>query len=691
MDTYNVDQTKDNEVESWKGGGTVQEEQVKRRRRRRTPEPVASPESVTSSEPVIPPAPAESPKTVIPPPVESKKRVIPPTPVTPSEPVRIVVGNDEHKPDWMVTAEKINGAASRRVGMPEQKADPEAKAVPESQMPGPEPEVETGKWQSIPEMPVQQAGGEMPEGRKAEEKSAGESLQKKLKKKLSGGHKTVRTKAGGKKSFHKLSGRRKNAGGQLDLNRIGKLAIVAVVVVGVILGGVLGVRKLLELKDIRDTLDRGQDIFYENIYMNDIPLQGMTLDQADQMVNAQVDSLLSKFKITLRTVDGRTWDITKDDLQMKYNVEDQLDQMWSIGHIGNASTRYEQIKALQENEVRRYSTMTYDLSKVNQILSQIKDEVDQPAINATRVDDETKWPPYSYTDDAPGQTLDITGLNERIVSMVDRLESGVVELTPVKVEAKVTREALEGSIVKLSTYETAIGATSHEGRFKNIEIGTKKFNHLIVHAGETVSFNKVTGKRSEQNGFVEAPEIAYGEYVLGIGGGICQVSSTLYNAVVNAGLEIVRRTQHSLASNYVPMGQDATVSDDRLDFIFRNSTNADIFIETDYYKKKNYWYTSFTIYGRPDPNGYSYKLESQVREEIPLPEPTYRPDRNAQYVVYDNQTQQISKGEKGYIVDVYLVTMDSNGLQISRELKYTDTYKAIAPVYWIGVTPRTTD
>ena len=79
------------------------------------------------------------------------------------------------------------------------------------------------------------------------------AYQKKLKKKLSGGHKTVRTKAGGKKSFHKLSGRRKNAGGQLDLNRIGKLAIVAVVVVGVILGGVLGVRKLLELKDIRNS------------------------------------------------------------------------------------------------------------------------------------------------------------------------------------------------------------------------------------------------------------------------------------------------------------------------------------------------------------------------------------------------------------------------------------------------------
>ena len=617
--------------------------------------------------------------------VKRRRRRRPETPAVQPEPVRIVVGNDEQKPDWIVTAEKINGAASRRAGVPERKEEPEVKQIPEA--PAAEPEADNREVRpAAAEMPVRVAATEI-----QEEETAAEPVRNKGQKKLPVRHKTARTKAGGKKIFHKPAGKRRKTGAAPDLGRIGKLAALAVIVFGVVLGGVLGVRKILELKDIRETLDRGRDVFYENIYMNDIPLQGMTLDQADQMVNAQVDSLLSKFRITLRTVDGRTWDITKDDLQMKYTVADQLDQLWSIGHIGNAAACYEQIKGLQENEVRQYSSMTYDLSKVNQILSQIKAEIDRPAVNATRVDDPTKWPPYSYTDDEPGQTLDITGLNERIVGMVDRLESGVVELTPVRVEAKVTRKALEGSIVKLSTYETAIGATSHEGRFKNIEIGTQKFNHLIVHAGEQVSFNKVTGKRNEQNGFVEAPEIAYGEYVMGIGGGICQVSSTLYNAVVNAGLDVIRRTQHALASNYVPMGQDATVSDDRLDFIFRNSTNADIFIETNYYKKKNYWYTSFTIYGRPNPDGYSYKLESQVREEIPLPEPTYRPDRTAQYVVYDNQTQQISKGEKGYIVDVYRVTMDSNGLQISRDLWYTDTYKAVAPVYWIGVTPRTSD
>ena len=221
------------------------------------------------------------------------------------------------------------------------------------------------------------------------------------------------------------------------------------------------------------------------------------------------------------------------------------------------------------------------MSQVNQILSQIKAEVDRPAVSATRVDDDTKWPPFSYTDDEAGQTLDITGLNERICAMVDTLESGVVDLTPVPVEATVTRAQLEAQIVKLSSYETTVGKTGDyvESRTENIRIGTERFNHLIIRAGESVSFNKVALKRTEANGYQPALEIAYGSYVQGIGGGICQVSSTLYNAVVNAGLTVNKRTPHAIPSSYVEKGKDATVSDDRYDFVFTNNTGANIYID----------------------------------------------------------------------------------------------------------------
>lgn len=156
-------------------------------------------------------------------------------------------------------------------------------------------------------------------------------------------------------------------------------------------------------------------------------------------------------------------------------------------------------------------------------------------------------------------------------------------------------------------------------------LALEKFNHLIIKAGESVSFNKVAGKRTVANGYQQALEIAYGNYVLGTGGGICQVSSTLYNAVVNAGLTVNKRTPHAIPSSYVEKGLDATVSDDRYDFVFTNNTNSDIYIETEFVKVKGYYHSRFTIYGRPDPNGYTYKLVSQVVETIPcLSRPTKR-------------------------------------------------------------------
>ena len=583
-------------------------------------------------------------------------RSAPKTQQIPKEMHRIVV-EDGDMPDWMVSANRVSGAAERR-------SVPAAKNTQPEEIRKKQPAAKYTAKRSAP------AKAEKPQ----------ETIRTAAPKKA----KPVKTsvKSAPRKMSKKAIARR-NA--KIRKSILG--GIVAVALLALIVAGGMGLGRLV---DIKKTLDQGKDVFYHNIFVNDIPLEGKTLEEARTAVTQQVSNLVSSWKITLRTQDGRSWDITGRDVKMQYDVADQLDQLWAIGHMGSSAMRYDQVKALSEEPVMRHTTLSYDLSGVNQILTQIKQEVDVPPVSAARVKDESQWPPFSYTDDVPGRELDITGLNEQICAMVDRLESGVVDLTPTPVEAPVTRKYLESQIVQLSTYETAIGATSDPGRFINIENGTKKFNKLIIKSGEQVSFNKVAGKRTYSNGYADAPELAYGDYVTGVGGGICQVSSTLYNAVVNAGLEIKTRFQHSLASNYVPLGLDATVQDDRLDFVFKNTTNADIYISTEYYKKKGYWHTKFTIHGRPDPNGYTYKLESEVVEEIPVPEPTYIPDKNAEYVVYNDEMKQTSKGHEGHIVDVYLVTMDSKGLVISREKKYTDTYKPLTPKVYVGVTPRET-
>lgn len=607
-----------------------------------------------------------------------------------AQPMRIIVGEENDEPDWMVSAGNITGAASRRTrqkgeetGSSRARTVTEAKAHKESQA--------VLKLKKKPAESDSSSRDSMREGEMQGTAKKTQSTRTAVKRTPSAKRTTTvkrtpkRTPAKRKKLTKKERERRKKVFKRTALLSLG--AVLAVVILAV---GIIGGSRLL---DIKKTLDVGNGVFYPNIFVNNIPLAGRTLDEAATIVTQQVTAQIASFKITLRTQDGRSWDITGSDLQMQYDVADQLDQLWAIGHTGSSAERYKQVKALEEEPAIRYTTLSYDLSRVNQILTQIKAEIDTPAVSATRIDDSTQWPPFSYTDDVPGQTLDITGLNEKICGMVDRLESGVVDLSPTPVEATVTREMLEGQIVKLSSFNTTISKAGNyaESKKENIRIGTEKFNHLIIKSGESVSFNKVTGKRTAANGYQVALEIAYGEYREGYGGGICQVSSTLYNAVVNAGLEVTKRTPHAIPSAYVDKGLDATVSDDRYDFVFKNTTGADIYLEAGLYKdNNNYWHTYFTIYGRPDPNGYTYKLESQVKETIPLPDPEYRQDTDGQYVIYDDETYQSSEGREGYVVDVYLVTLDANGLEVSRELTYTDTYKASAPVIYVGVTPRET-
>ena len=595
-----------------------------------------------------------------------RRRRRPPVAPAPQEPMRIIVGNEQDTPDWMVS--DTSGAASRRT---KKKAEPSPRA--EAARPS------TRGTQESQDILM------MKRGSSAERTASERRTDEEPKKVKAPARKTPAKKPAKKRPMSKKA--RERRARKIRRTVIGSLcAVIAVVLL------VVGVQAGSRLVNIKQTLDRGDGVFYPNIFVNDIPLEGKTLDEAAAVVTQQVQSLISSFRITLRTEDGRSWDITGDSLNMKYDIADQLDQLWAIGHTGSSSTRYEQVKALEAEPAMRYTTLTYDLSQVNQILNQIKAEVDQPAVSATRVQDDSKWPPFSYTDDIPGQTLDITGLNERICTMVDTLVSGDVVLSPTPVQATITRAQLEAQIVKLSSYETTVGKSGEyaEARAENVRLGTEKFNHLVIRAGESVSFNKVAGKRTVANGYQQALEIAYGNYVLGTGGGICQVSSTLYNAVVNAGLTVNKRTPHAIPSSYVEKGLDATVSDDRYDFVFTNNTNSDIYIETEFVKVKGYYHSRFTIYGRPDPNGYTYKLVSQVVETIPLPEPTYEKDTTGEHVFYDDETAVKSSGREGYIVDVYLVTMDSKGLEISREKKYTDTYKASAPVYWIGVNPHET-
>lgn len=137
--------------------------------------------------------------------------------------------------------------------------------------------------------------------------------------------------------------------------------------------------------------------------------------------------------------------------------------------------------------------------------------------------------------------------------------------------------------VVVASYTTYFNSADM-GRNKNIELSAKAINNVIVGSGDHFSFNTVVGPRDEANGYQPAPEIINKKVVMGIGGGICQTSSTLFNAVDQIPIKYVERHHHSLDVGYVPKGRDATVSYGSLDFRFQNTNDVPLLIKTSYGK-----------------------------------------------------------------------------------------------------------
>lgn len=154
----------------------------------------------------------------------------------------------------------------------------------------------------------------------------------------------------------------------------------------------------------------------------------------------------------------------------------------------------------------------------------------------------------------------------------------VLDVPLIQTHPKVDSEFLSTIRSKQIGEYTTFFKTANKERSHNIELATKAINNTIVYPGETFSFNRVVGKRTKDKGYMPAPVIVRGELTEGIGGGICQVSSTLYNAVDKAGVHIVERYSHSKSVPYVPPGRDATVSWYGPDFTFTNKYNQAILI-----------------------------------------------------------------------------------------------------------------
>lgn len=228
-------------------------------------------------------------------------------------------------------------------------------------------------------------------------------------------------------------------------------------------------------------------------------------------------------------------------------------------------------------------------------------------------------------------------------------------------------------------------SNSISDRKHNIRQATKEIDGIILEKNEEFSFNKVVGKRTADNGYKVAKIIYNGSFIDGVGGGVCQVSSTLYNAVLMAGLRVEKSNKHSERIGYVKAGFDAMVNYGSSDLVFVNNTNNKIFISAKVKSDRLY----ISIFGE-ELNGYEYKLRSEEVDVIPCIEEEIKVDEKGEYldkVVYSDESFYLKKATNGCTIKSYR-DIYCNGEKIKSELLRTDKYLPQHAVKIIGAKKR---
>ena len=224
------------------------------------------------------------------------------------------------------------------------------------------------------------------------------------------------------------------------------------------------------------------------------------------------------------------------------------------------------VRAVMENN-EKIEVMVETVSPVTISAQMLYDDYARPATNAQY---SISGKHIVYTQSETGVDFDIAVAEKIIAENIANPDEYFIPITIT--QPNVTAEMLDSSMFGdlLGTY-TSMYNPNEIGRTKNVTLASGSINNVVLASGEEFSYNAIVGERTPERGFSDAKVYAMGEVVDGMGGGVCQVSSTLYNAVLYADLEVVSRTAHSLPVTYVPLGRDATVSYGSIDFVFRNS------------------------------------------------------------------------------------------------------------------------
>lgn len=394
----------------------------------------------------------------------------------------------------------------------------------------------------------------------------------------------------------------------------------------------------------------------KNVYVGNIDVSNLTIDEARDKVNSYIE----KNRYFNLVYNDEKIMVDKNTFNIDYRVEQLAEKAYNVGRDKDIITNVKTKISLKKGNKEIIPIVSYyDISKIDKLIKNLNTQfyISPVSANAKVVNDFVVVNKGSY-----GQEVDKDKLKNIIIYKIENLDSKECQI-PIRVlNPKYTYKQLSKIDTLLGSYETHFNP-KNINRVNNMSVATHATTDIIIGTNEKFSFNNELRDKNAYNQLKEAPIILNGKPDKGVGGGICQVSTTIYNAALYAGMDIVDITNHSIPSPYITKGRDATVCEGCIDFVFKNKYNTPIIVHNEIYSNK----IVSNIYGNNNDKS-NIEIDTEIVETIN----NKKIYKNSSKLRKDVKVVE-QPGRLGYTVNTFRI-YKSNGEVLKKELINTSYY-----------------
>ncbi len=431
--------------------------------------------------------------------------------------------------------------------------------------------------------------------------------------------------------------------------------------------------------DLRERLTTTNIV--DGVIIDGINVSGMSREQAIEVLRANQPPMPA-LDISL-SVGGNIYPLDLSSLTLTYNLEEIVDQACAYLKLtGNEDGQtlvsiYNQREAIKVNPVNYNTAYTLSTDGISTIVTNVLSSISTEAQDAAFTGFNPETCQFEYTPSVTGYQVDFNQAAADVDSLLSSgTYQGVVEVAASTVVPSFTTEMIQNDFGLIASSSST--TTTNNNRNHNIRITCEKINGLYLLPGESFSFNRFIGERTAASGYEVAGVIENGQSAQAYGGGICQVSSMIYQSVIKSDLEVVERHVHMWPSTYAEAGTDAAVDWPDQDFSFRNNTDYPVAVTA-------YWnidtrVITVNIYGRLLPDGQYIEFDGETTATRTAGT-NYIP--NASMPV--GQTNQVRPAHNGVTAYGYQIWMDANGNEIRRVELPVSYYSTINAQIEVGV------